>query len=87
MVGTGRIELPTPTVSRMWAARGGRLSLIESSVPIGSNGSNQGTEQELFGHGVRFEELAEYVLDHPDDTDAVVALAVWLVSITEAPNA
>ena len=86
LVGTGRIELPTPTVSRIRAARRGPLSLIEIGGPAGPNGANPGTAEHHFRHGVCIAKLAEYLLDHPGDTEAVVALADWVLDVAEGED-
>ena len=73
-------------MSRIWAARGRSLSLIESGGPAGPNGANLGTAEHHFRHGVCMVELAEYLLDHPGDAEAVVALAGWVLDVAEGED-
>jgi hypothetical protein len=70
-------------VSRIRASRGRSLSLIENGGPAGSKGANLGTSEDYFRHGVYIAELAEYLLDHPGDAEAVVALARWVLEVAE----
>ena len=70
-------------MSRIRAARGRALSLIEIGGPAGPNGANPGTAEHHFRHGVCIAELAEYVLDHPGDAEAVIALADWLLDVAK----
>jgi hypothetical protein len=85
-VGTGRIEPPTPTAPRIRAARQRSLSLIESGGPAGPNAANLGTAEHHFRHGVGIAKLAEYVLDHPGNAGAVIALAGWVLDVVEGED-
>jgi hypothetical protein len=73
-------------VSRIRAARGGSLSLIEGGGPAGQNGANLGIGEHNSRHGVCIAELAEYLLDHPGDAEAVIALAGWVLDVTEGED-
>ena len=75
LVGTGRIELPTPTVSRMRPLADGSLSLIENGGHRAKRRPIWAPRSTISRHGVYIAELAEYLLEHPGDADAVVALA------------
>lgn len=86
LVGTGGFEPPTPTVSKIRASLRGSRSLTGNAVCTGSSVVNPATTEDLIVHGVHFKDLASYVLDHPDDSDAVVALAAWLVGIAPREN-
>ncbi|MBW1755608.1 MAG: hypothetical protein JRJ80_05510 [Deltaproteobacteria bacterium] len=73
-------------MSRIWAARGRSLSHIESGGPAGPTRANPGTAELHFRHGVSIVELADYVLDHPGDADAVAALAGWVLDVAEGED-
>jgi len=73
-------------VSRIRATRGRPLSLIETGGPAGPSGANLGTAEHHFRHGVCIVELAEYLLDHPGDAEAVIALANWVLEVAEGED-
>jgi hypothetical protein len=73
-------------VSRIRAARRRSSSLIESGEPAGQTGANLGIAEHDFRHDVCIAELAEYLLDHPGDAEAVIALAGWVLDVTEGED-
>jgi hypothetical protein len=83
---TGGIEPPTATLSRIWLARRRSLSLAENGGSVGPSRSNLANAEHHFRHGVSIVELAEYLLDHTDDAEAVAALAGWVLDVAEGED-
>ncbi len=64
----------------------GPLSRIQDEGGIGPNQANVATAEHLSTPGVYLENLANHVLKHPDDVDAVVALATWALDVAKGED-